>query len=574
MTPLLPPLFIKSIGKIIGAIVAGGIVTIMIRGRCLNNNSFGSQAIAMMSRMSSPSKIVTRCRMVQARLVQQFFCSSRRSDSVVSSSSPASGRGDTDMRISTAQSWDGTVVTRIVPKTMIDYEQRLKPTNRRVLQPSDVDMWTRRISADNSARECQGSSQSISNVEAGEEEKEASTDHGMMVLVDVDFNLQLHHSNNAKEEESSQQQEESIVFHMDRDANETGRRTLQRLQCSAQRRIDSLQKSHHGQRNTAKHQLSSRGSSSCSAADGGSNTSCFVRIPNGKGLEEGEAVCEGEDDLDGYITFPISEHLRSSSLWLQLRKFSPNPPIVYMPVEQHQLSVDVSEETSPIIQLQLISCPPTIVQVQTFDDFEADVFVGVPLVVETQVIHATKALIVWFADSKQVLYDSNYYVPTPDDVGKQISVLINPIRRDDNSSSSDTTNLNTGYEEVYQYSKVVQERPYLPILEQRRDWLFRRHQQNQDQHFRIMSYNLLADLYTTREVDQQLMYNFCQPQHIARTRRMPLLVYEILQHRPDILCLQEVDSCVFDTLLLPVLKTYGYQGFYSNKVSVSQLEGT
>jgi mRNA deadenylase 3'-5' endonuclease subunit Ccr4 len=53
---------------------------------------------------------------------------------------------------------------------------------------------------------------------------------------------------------------------------------------------------------------------------------------------------------------------------------------------------------------------------------------------------------------------------------------------------------------------------------------------------------------------------------------MPLLVYEILAYQPDIICLQEVDSGVFDELLRPVLEAHGYHGYYSNKAS-AQLEG-
>ena len=59
---------------------------------------------------------------------------------------------------------------------------------------------------------------------------------------------------------------------------------------------------------------------------------------------------------------------------------------------------------------------------------------------------------------------------------------------------------------------------------------------------------------------------------LARTRRMPLLLYEILQHQADIICLQECDATVYEELLRPALDCHGYTGFYSNKAT-SQLEG-
>lgn len=49
---------------------------------------------------------------------------------------------------------------------------------------------------------------------------------------------------------------------------------------------------------------------------------------------------------------------------------------------------------------------------------------------------------------------------------------------------------------------------------------------------------------------------------------MPMIIAEILAYKADIICLQEVDASIHDALLRPVLEANGYQGFYSNKVSV------
>lgn len=45
-----------------------------------------------------------------------------------------------------------------------------------------------------------------------------------------------------------------------------------------------------------------------------------------------------------------------------------------------------------------------------------------------------------------------------------------------------------------------------------------------------------------------------------------MIVAEILAYKADIVCLQEVDASVHNSLLHPVLTSCGYQGFYSNKV--------
>ena len=51
-----------------------------------------------------------------------------------------------------------------------------------------------------------------------------------------------------------------------------------------------------------------------------------------------------------------------------------------------------------------------------------------------------------------------------------------------------------------------------------------------------------------------------------------MIIAEILSYKADIICLQEVDASIHNSLISPVLKAKGYQGFYSNKVT-SQQEG-
>ena len=48
---------------------------------------------------------------------------------------------------------------------------------------------------------------------------------------------------------------------------------------------------------------------------------------------------------------------------------------------------------------------------------------------------------------------------------------------------------------------------------------------------------------------------------------MPMIVAELLSYNADILCLQEVDLNIYESLLRPVFEARGYQGFFSNKVS-------
>ena len=113
------------------------------------------------------------------------------------------------------------------------------------------------------------------------------------------------------------------------------------------------------------------------------------------------------------------------------------------------------------INLDIISNPPTLLNIRTFESFTGDPFTCVPLVVETTVIYATRAVITWFVDGELVLYDSNMYKPTAADVGKNISVLVTPIRPGHNGD---------GCQEAYSFCNAVKPLPMMPILELREEW--------------------------------------------------------------------------------------------------------
>jgi 2',5'-phosphodiesterase len=86
---------------------------------------------------------------------------------------------------------------------------------------------------------------------------------------------------------------------------------------------------------------------------------------------------------------------------------------------------------------------------------------------------------------------------------------------------------------------------------------------------RVVSYNILADQYSSRDVDKKddadRMYSHCKYEYLTKWRRHPLIVHEILAYQPDVVALQEVDADVFAYLLKPVLTAKGYEGYFSPK---------
>lgn len=202
------------------------------------------------------------------------------------------------------------------------------------------------------------------------------------------------------------------------------------------------------------------------------------------------------------------------------------------------------------IQLQVECCPPTLVTVKTFESFGAQVFVGIPLVISTESLFASHIVIDWYVGGKQALNDSRAYVPKETDVGKLVMVVLTPIRKDSSAPP-----------DVYQYEHEVRERPRNAVLEIRPNFCELR---NQNGNLRVLSYNILADANAFSAL-ARTFYPYCEDEAIRKERRLPLVLFEVLQYQADIICLQEVDHCVFHGLLKPVLEYHGYQGFFTSK---------
>jgi mRNA deadenylase 3'-5' endonuclease subunit Ccr4 len=179
--------------------------------------------------------------------------------------------------------------------------------------------------------------------------------------------------------------------------------------------------------------------------------------------------------------------------------------------------------------------------------------------------------------------DSVTYTPTEEDVGKIVSVVLVPYRHDHDG---------TGCEEAYEFQRIVEKLPELPIVyslrqefirprvrEEERTQTKKKEKEEDDlkdedeaMSLRVVSYNILADQNASRDVMKKQddltanrMYGHCKNEHIIKFRRHPLIVHEILSYDPDVIALQEVDTDIYENLLLPVLTVMGYQGYYSQK---------
>lgn len=83
--------------------------------------------------------------------------------------------------------------------------------------------------------------------------------------------------------------------------------------------------------------------------------------------------------------------------------------------------------------------------------------------------------------------------------------------------------------------------------------------------FRVVTYNLLADLYADSDYSRTELFPYCPPYALAIDYRKQLFLKEIVGYHGDIICLQEVDSKIFDLDLQPLLGMSGFVGTFKAK---------
>jgi len=82
---------------------------------------------------------------------------------------------------------------------------------------------------------------------------------------------------------------------------------------------------------------------------------------------------------------------------------------------------------------------------------------------------------------------------------------------------------------------------------------------------RVMTYNILADLYADSDFSRENLFPQCPHFALEYQYRVRLIINELVNFHPDIICLQETDRKVFKHDLLPVLERLGFDGQYCKK---------
>ncbi len=98
---------------------------------------------------------------------------------------------------------------------------------------------------------------------------------------------------------------------------------------------------------------------------------------------------------------------------------------------------------------------------------------------------------------------------------------------------------------------------------------------NDDDAFRLVSYNILAYMYSTAKGASTIFFRQCPLPYLEPDYRFPLVHRELLAYNADVICLQEVDESHFERRLRFLMQTGGdFEGHHLTKLLVEVPEGT
>ncbi|XP_033100520.1 2',5'-phosphodiesterase 12-like [Anneissia japonica] len=77
---------------------------------------------------------------------------------------------------------------------------------------------------------------------------------------------------------------------------------------------------------------------------------------------------------------------------------------------------------------------------------------------------------------------------------------------------------------------------------------------------RIVSYNILAEMYADSDFSRDVLYPYCPPELLDIDYREQVILKELTGYNADLICLQETGKKLFENALVPSLKTSGLDG--------------
>ena len=179
--------------------------------------------------------------------------------------------------------------------------------------------------------------------------------------------------------------------------------------------------------------------------------------------------------------------------------------------------------------------------------------------VDNMIVNTTSVVVVNGANSSkdvdntgwvEIAKNTENFVPSSSEVGHVLRLVLTAV------SKTDSTDKLAG--PIILYTEPVLSSP---ACTPRRD-LVKINGVNHfnETKFRIISYNILAELYATRQ-----MYAYCDAWSLLWPYRRSIILKEIQESAGDVICLQEVQVDHYEKDLLPFMQRLGYDGQYKQK---------
>uniref|UniRef100_A0A672GKZ8 2',5'-phosphodiesterase 12 n=1 Tax=Salarias fasciatus TaxID=181472 RepID=A0A672GKZ8_SALFA len=149
------------------------------------------------------------------------------------------------------------------------------------------------------------------------------------------------------------------------------------------------------------------------------------------------------------------------------------------------------------------------------------------------------------------------FVPSNQDIGRRLKLSCTP--RDGSRSGSTRELVSAG---------AVEAGPGVCTFDNRHAYTAR---QAAWPATRVVSYNILADVYAQTDLSKTVLYPYCAPYALQLDYRQNLIKKELAGYNADIVCLQEVDKGVFVDSLTPALDAFGLDGVF--RIKEKQHEG-
>jgi len=143
------------------------------------------------------------------------------------------------------------------------------------------------------------------------------------------------------------------------------------------------------------------------------------------------------------------------------------------------------------------------------------------------------------------------YTPSENDEGYFIKLNVIP----GNDIYNDETDCDSSREVISELSVSHGPKLLYEYTEGLKQFIKSKHSNN----IRVVCYNILADCYATTQLSNDELFVYCPEEFRAMNYRIGLIIKELTEYNGDIIALQEVDSWVYNKVLVPVVSVLGYK---------------